>query len=149
MLFYERHDPLKQLVAGAVTLRVVDRLQPHDIDVGDDQQAGGPVAAIQLAIEVRQARRTGAGSGQGVGLGDRELVCERLAVDEGVTPLARSLLAVLGRGTAVLGRLRQLLVGQRAQLLGVPALFGGVHETRGAGGERGRPVLLLTGAVAL
>jgi hypothetical protein len=53
---HERHHPLEQLVAGAVTLGVVDGLQSDDIDVGDDEQGGGPAAAIQFVVEVGQAR---------------------------------------------------------------------------------------------
>jgi hypothetical protein len=109
--FQQRHHLLEQLVARAVPLRIVDGLQPDDVDVCDDEPPAGSVTAIEFLVKVGQAGRSRACSGQRVGLRDRELACERLAVGQGMSTLARSLFAVLCRGFAVLGGQCELLGG--------------------------------------
>jgi hypothetical protein len=50
---------------------VVHDLQADDVDVGDGEPFGRPAGAVDLVIEVGQARGARAGSRQRVGLGDR------------------------------------------------------------------------------
>lgn len=140
----ERHDSLEQLVAGGVALGVVDGLQSDDVDVGDDEPSAGPAAAVQLVVEVGQARRARACPGQLVGLGERDLACERLAVDEGAQPLVGRPFAVLCCGLTVLGGERALLGGLCAALRGALALTSGADEPVGAG-QRARVGALLSG----
>lgn len=131
-----------------MTLCVVDGLQSDDIDVGDDELGASSAAAIQFAVKVGQAGRSRAGACQRVGLGNRQLACERLAVNEGVAPLPRPLFAVLCCGLAVLGGQRVLLGCQRADVFVAPALLCGAHEAIGLG-ERASAVLLRVGAVVV
>jgi hypothetical protein len=147
VLFQERHHLLEQIVASAVTLRVVDGLQPDDVDVCDDEPSAGPVTAIEFVVKVGQAGRSRACSRQGVGFRDRELACERLAVGQGVPTLARSLFAVQCCGFAVLGGQRVLLSGERAKLFVAPAVPGGPCQAVGFGG--GASVVLLRGGALL
>ena len=68
------HDTLQQLVAGRMTVRVVDRLQADDVDVGNDEEALRSASTIDLVIEVRKPRPARARTGQYVCFSDRQLV---------------------------------------------------------------------------
>lgn len=132
-LLDERHDALEQLIAGAVTLGVVEGLESDDIDVGDDEQAGGPAAAIQFVVKLGQARCSRACSREGVGFRDGKLVGESLAVCEGVPPLSGGPFAVSCCGMAVPGGQSAVLRGLCAVLRGAVASLGGGHDDLGVG----------------
>jgi hypothetical protein len=88
------HCLLQQPVAPAVPVGVVERFEADDVDVGDGEQACRPAGAIDLVVEVRQAGRARARPGQRVGLSDRELFDQRVAVCLCLQPVASSLIAV-------------------------------------------------------
>ena len=75
---------------------VVDGLQPDDIDIGDGEQGRRSPRSLDLPIEVRQSRRPHPRAGQLVGLGDRELLEERVTVDLRLPAVPRGLLAIAG-----------------------------------------------------
>jgi hypothetical protein len=79
-----------------MTVLVVDRLQADDIDVGDGEQGRRPTGSLDLALEVCQPRRAHARAGQLVGLGDRELLEQRVTVDLCLQAVTRGLFAVAG-----------------------------------------------------
>ena len=106
-----RDRPLEQLVAGAVTLAVVERLEPDDVDVGDDEQAVAATAALELVIELDETGRSSPRAGELVVGGAVQRIGEQLAIDERVQALAGGLFAILGRALAVLGGARVLLDG--------------------------------------
>lgn len=94
---------LEQLVAGSMTVGVVDSLEADDVDVGDDEQARGPTGTIDLQVEVRQTGAAGARSGQHISLGECQLIEEGVSVFLGLRPVASRLLAIVGRLSAIFG----------------------------------------------
>ena len=79
---------LQQGVAGGRAVVVVLDLQAHDVDVGDGEHGGRPARAVDLVPEVRQPRSAGARAGQGVGLGQRKPVHQRVAIGLGLRTVA-------------------------------------------------------------
>lgn len=131
-----------------MALGVVEDLQSDDVDVDDDKRRARPAAAIQLVVEIGQARSARACSRQRVGLRDGNLPRERLAVHEGAQPLTGGLFAVVCGGLAVLGGKRSLGGGLRAVLRRTLALSGCFGDSLGA---RDRTLIEfpLVGGVAL
>jgi hypothetical protein len=111
------------MVAGGVPVEVVDRLQAHDVDVGDDEPAIEPASPVDLVVELIQARAACARPGQRIGFRDPQLVHERLAVGLGLRPVARGALAVVGRVGAIRGRPRPALRCRRAVRSRTPAVL--------------------------
>ena len=103
MLLDQRDDALEHLVAGVVSLAVVERLEADDVDVGDYETAGGPAAAIELVAEVREARRPCTRPRQDVDLRESQLAGENLAVCERLLALTGALAAVFGSFLTIVG----------------------------------------------
>ena len=104
-------DALEQRVAGGVALAVVERLQPDDVDVGDDERRCPSAAAVELVVELGEPGRAGPRAGELVVRGAGQRIGEQLAIDERMQALTRGLFAVLRRAVAVVGGARVLLGG--------------------------------------
>ena len=128
-----RDDAPEQVVAGDVAGAVVDRLQPDDVDEGDDQRLRGPAAAGEVALELGEAGRARARAGQLVGGRERHPPREGLAVGGGQLPVARRLLAIERRQPAIAGRERAVLRGLGAVACRELALLLGAHDDLGSG----------------
>ena len=90
-------------VASRVSPGIVRCFQANNIDVGDDEWAGGACGADQLVIELTQSDPSRAGARQGVDRGSGEFDGERLAVVPGLLALPGGCFAVPGSCLAVLG----------------------------------------------
>jgi hypothetical protein len=95
------HDALKQIVPRRMAVRVVDGLQTDDVDVGNDEHRLSPAGTIDLVIEVRQSRPARSRPRQDVYLGDQQLVQQLGAICLCLQPVARRLLAIVRRPSAI------------------------------------------------
>lgn len=70
----QRHDALEQLVAGRVTIAVVQDLQPDDVDICGDQRGVDAATAVKLVSRsARPAARVRAPVNGSVSLAARAL----------------------------------------------------------------------------
>ncbi len=127
-----------------MTLAVIEPLQSDGVDVGDNNRASRPSAAVEFAVKVGQAGRSGASSSQRVHLGDRQCASERLAICERLQAVTRALLAVCRRGLAVPGGLCAVLSGPGAVAPGARALLG-CPDDDPRFGDSARVVVLVIG----
>ena len=121
---------------------VVEPLQSDSVDVHDDESAACPTAAVEFAVKVGQARRSGASPRQRVHLGDCKRPSERLAICARLQAVTGALLAVYRRRFAIPSCLRPMLRGLRAVVRGALALFGGTDDQVRTG-DCARVVLLV------
>jgi hypothetical protein len=116
------------LAAWRTLGRSFEGLQSDDVDVGDDEQAAGAPAEINLAVKFSEARGSRSRAGQRVIRGEGKRVCEQLAVNERVHALEGGLFAVACCRVAILSGARVLLGGLRAPATGALAFAGGEHD---------------------
>jgi hypothetical protein len=95
------HCALQQQVAGSVTLRVVDGLQPDHVDVGDYERSHRSMGTIDLLVNRLQTGRARSRPGQPVRLRDRSLAQQLVAFGLGLQPLTSGLLTITGRLLAI------------------------------------------------
>ena len=98
-----------------MAVRVVDSLQTDDIDVANDEPPGRSAGTVDLMLKVGQPRGASARPGQLVGLSDRQLVQQRVAVSQGLQPVVSRLLAITGRLLATRRRPSPRLIRRRTQ----------------------------------
>ena len=92
------HHVPQQGVSGGVPACVVDDLQTDDVDVDRHELAAlrRSAGTIDLMLELRQAGRTGPRPGEMIGLGDRELVQQCVAIGLRLDAISTGLLTVTG-----------------------------------------------------
>ncbi len=78
------HRAPQERVLRAMAKRVVDSLRSDDVDVRNDELRRCSARAFDLVIEIREPRRARTRLGQVVGLGDCQLVEQRVAVGLGL-----------------------------------------------------------------
>lgn len=82
--------------------RSLRAFSPTMSTLGDDEQAAGAPAEINLAVKFSKARGSRSRAGQRVIRGEGKRVCEQLAVNERVHALEGGLFAVACRRVAIL-----------------------------------------------
>ena len=80
-----------------MTVRIGERLQPDEVDLGNDEQTLRSAGTIDLVLKVGQSRPAPARPGQRVALRERQLAQQRLAVCLSLRPVTSSLLAIKRR----------------------------------------------------
>jgi hypothetical protein len=94
------------VIAGGVSIVVVDALQPVDIEKGNDETTVAPTCAIDLMAECEPASLAAEDSGEGVQMGTVQLGLQAGALARGLGSILRSAGAI-GCGTSA--DLRELL----------------------------------------
>jgi hypothetical protein len=143
MLLDERHDLSEQQVACHVT-----RARRDDVHIHEDQATSHLAAAIQLPIELGQARDSGTCSRRRVGPDDRKLTREGLTIYERTQPLTSTLLPIARSLLTILGSERTLLSGRRTLLRRPPTLLGRTSVDLGTD-DPAHVRILLEGDIAL
>ena len=114
------NDLAQEVVAGRVAGRVVERLEPVDVDVRHDEALAGAMGAVQLPLDRREPDAPAQRPGQMVDALERELLGGCGPVERGLPAILGGPLAVARRRLALHRRLgpargRSLPVAGRAQ----------------------------------
>ena len=102
-------DTLQQRVARGMAVRVVDSLQPLDVDVSDEEHARRSPGTIDLPVEFHETGLARSRPREYVGLSERELGLQSLAVCVRLRPVTSRRPTVTSRVLAVSRRLRSTL----------------------------------------
>lgn len=93
---HDAHRALQETVPGRMAVSVIHPFQADHINIGDHELAGGPAGAINLVVQIGETGRACARPGHLVGLGERELVKQRVAVGLSLRPVTCRLGAIGG-----------------------------------------------------